>query len=304
MKLITQNTEAILFEKAKAMATQHDSWRCLYINFSDNREQYSEGLRTHVVTNILKDLLESEDGYVYLCGDGDVFILFQGKISVVLDRLGETFRGLAGGHGTAQPEDELYTIFDLSRHWQIFFTLCKNKAAQAAPEKVKAIQSAPQAAKKFQLPEMDAQLFQAAAARRGNRNRLSILVVEDDAFTRKLLLTTLKNDFDISETDDAASAMRAYDSLAPDIVFLDIELPDASGHVVLGKLLAFDPNAFVVMLSGNSNKENILASLEKGAKGFVTKPFAKEKLMHYLRQCETVRNSKASAPQQHGKAGL
>ena len=47
------------------------------------------------------------------------------------------------------------------------------------------------------------------------------------------------------------------------------------------------------MLSANSMKENILAALEKGAQGFVTKPFAKEKLMHYLRVRESMRQGNA-----------
>lgn len=290
MKLFSQNAESTLLEKVKSLSEQHNTWRCLYINFSDHREDYSEGLRTHVVTNIIKELLDGEDGYIYLCEDGDVFILFQGKVSLILDKLGEHFRGLGKEKGKLQPEDEIYTIFDLSTHWQIFLTLCKNKAAKisATTETKTSATSAP-AAPAPVLREPDADLFKAALAKRRGRKRPLVLLVEDDPFTRRLVNTSIKTEYDVAEAGDGNDAIRAYETHAPDAVFLDIGLPDVNGQVILHKLLKLDPSAFVVMLSANSIKENILAALEKGAQGFVVKPFAKDKLMHYLRLCVTMR---------------
>ena len=126
---------------------------------------------------------------------------------------------------------------------------------------------------------------------------MSVLLVEDDPFTRRLVVNALKADFDVWEAEDAAHAYQMYGTHAPDAVLLDIELPDSNGHVVLSKLLRLDREAFVVMLSANSVKENILAALEKGAQGFITKPFAKEKLMHYMRQCVSFRQRR---PQMSG----
>jgi CheY-like chemotaxis protein len=293
MKLFSHDAERILFEKAKSLSAQHDSWRCLYINFSDERHEYSEGLRTHIVTNILKELLEDEYGYIYLCGDGDVFILFQGKVQPILNKIGEQFRGIGGRHSSMQPEDELYTLLDLSKHWQLFFTLCKNKLPPETSLPSQPLKPAVAASPKL-LPMADPELFVTAAAARSSRERLLVLLVEDDPFTRKLAASTLKGQYDVIEAGDAAEALRIYNKMAPDVVFLDIELPDASGHVVLGRLLTLDPSAFIAMLSANSIKENILAALEKGAKGFVTKPFAKEKLLHYLQLCMSQKQSSVS----------
>jgi DNA-binding NtrC family response regulator len=65
-----------------------------------------------------------------------------------------------------------------------------------------------------------------------------------------------------------------------------------NGHVILQEIVSFDPDAFVVILSGNSFKENIIAALEDGAQGFVTKPFTKDKLLHYIESCETTKLSR------------
>lgn len=290
MRLFNQDAETLLFEKVKSLSQQHNSWRCIYINFSTHKDEYSEGLRTHVVTNIIKELLEGDDGFIYLCDDGDVFILFQGQATPIIDRLGEHFKGLGKEKGKIQPQDDIYTVFDLSTHWEIFFALCKGKVPQISP--VNATKNTQQPIRKNSLREPDAVLFAAAAKKRPQRTRPLVLIVEDDPFTRRLVMNSLKADFDMIEAGDGEEAIRCYESSAPDAVFLDIGLPDVNGQVILGKLLAADKFAFVVMLSANSIKENILAALEKGAQGFVTKPFSKEKLMHYLRLCETMRQAR------------
>ena len=189
---------------------------------------------------------------------------------------------------SSQPEDELYTVFDLSTHWQIFLALCKSKVTEPMPQAVPVILT-PVAQTKATLPQPDEAVFRTACTKRHGRKQLTVLVVEDDPFTRRLVISTLKGQFDVIEAADGVQAIHAYEMHAPDLVFLDIELPDVNGHVILAKLLALDPSAFIVMLSANSIKENILAALEKGAHGFVSKPFTKEKLMHYLQLCETAR---------------
>jgi len=298
MKLFSKNAESLLFEKVKSLTERHDSWRCLYINFSDHKEEYSDGLRTHVVTNIIKEMLEGEDGYIYLCEDGDVFILFQGKASLILSKLGEQFKGLSDAKGNLKPTDEIYSLFDLSAHWEAFFTLCKKKAAQISEEVARAAIAAQAVPQKNTLREPDADLFRAALLKRAGRKRMLVLLVEDDPFTRRLVNTSIKGDYDVIEAGDGNEAIRQYETLAPDAVFLDIGLPDVNGQVILNKLIALDKSVFVVMLSANSIKENILAALEKGAQGFVAKPFAKEKLMHYLRLCATLRQGRATGRQE------
>lgn len=298
MKIHNHNATHFLFEKAKSLAQFHDSWRCIYFNFSDQKDQYSDGLRTHFVVKIIKELLADDDGNIYLCDDGDIFILFQGAVKPIIAKLGEHFEGLKSERVFIQPEDNLFTVFDFSQHWQIFFNLCKAKAMQAQSQvysqpiigsEASAVAPPPK------LLEPDRELFLAAAVKRRSRKQLSVLVVEDDAFTRRLIGGILKDHYNVIEAGDGEEALAAYSSHAPDMVFLDIELPDINGQVVLQKLISLDADAFIVMLSASSFKENILAALEVGAQGFVTKPFAREKLMHYLNMRDKLKHSSASS---------
>ncbi len=293
MKLISYNAGERLLEKVGSLSAKHDSWRCLYINFSASNHRYSEGLRTYVVTNIIKELLENGEGYIYLCDDKDVFILFQGQVAPILSKIGDQFHDLSAHYADVQMEGSLYTVFDLSAEWEPFYKLCESKATPHAPA-TELPPSTPAVSLKPLLAPSE-EKFRQATASRNARKRPLVLLVEDDPFTRRLAVNTLKADYDLIEAEDAADALQLYGRTAPDAVFLDIELPDASGHVVLNKLLSFDSAAFVVMLSANSIKENILAALEKGAQGFVTKPFAKEKLIHYLKQCEKSRHASVTA---------
>jgi CheY-like chemotaxis protein len=128
------------------------------------------------------------------------------------------------------------------------------------------------------------------AAQRKHRGKAEIMLIEDDPFSRKLVQNVLQRHYSLTALDSAELALSAYAHTAPDVLFLDINLPDVTGHELLEKIIALDPDAYVVMLSGNADKENILCAMSRGAKGFVGKPFSGEKLFQYIKNCPTVRN--------------
>ncbi len=123
--------------------------------------------------------------------------------------------------------------------------------------------------------------------RRTEREGVEIVIVEDDPFSRTLVQRSLKTLFSISSAEDGHDAISAYVHKAPDVMFLDIDLPDVNGHEILHKVLSIDPNAYIIMLSGNGDQKNVLSAMKNGAKGFVAKPFAKEKLLAYIQKAPT-----------------
>ena len=128
MKISSHNASAMLYEKAKSLGRDnHDSWRCIYLNMSDRPARYNDSLHRHFVVKALEDLLEDLDGHVYICEDGDIFILFQWAIRPIVRRLGSHFSELAPMPFTQDPGDNTFSIFDLSRHWGVFFRLCQAK---------------------------------------------------------------------------------------------------------------------------------------------------------------------------------
>ncbi len=123
---------------------------------------------------------------------------------------------------------------------------------------------------------------------RSARAPLHILVVDDDPFTQTLVHTLLARDFHVIVSSTVHDAVSDYARVMPDLVFLDINMGDAqhNGFSVLHTLQMLDWDANVVMLSGNDTPENIAEATRKGAMGFIGKPFSKDRLMNYVRECE------------------
>lgn len=114
------------------------------------------------------------------------------------------------------------------------------------------------------------------------RVRRLVLVVDDDEFQRKLL-ERLLGDAGF-ETVGAASAIQALAAVArrrPDLVLMDVELPDFDGVEATRRIKAVDGQAAipVLMITGHSNKDVILASVMAGSAGFLVKPFDKAVLL-------------------------
>jgi two-component system chemotaxis response regulator CheY len=124
--------------------------------------------------------------------------------------------------------------------------------------------------------------------RRSNRPAAELMMIEDDGFSRRLVENVLQKQYALTSLSDASDAIDRYARIAPDLLFLDINLPDVTGHELLERLLTIDPQAHVVMLSGNADQANIVTAMRKGAKGFIAKPFTKEKLFQYIERCDSI----------------
>ena len=90
---------------------------------------------------------------------------------------------------------------------------------------------------------------------------------------------------------EANYALETYARIAPDLLFLDINLPDVTGHELLEKIMRIDPDVYVIMLSWNADKQNISQAMQKGAKGYLAKPFLPDKLFQYIERCRTLKPS-------------
>ncbi len=112
----------------------------------------------------------------------------------------------------------------------------------------------------------------------------SILIVEDDSMTSKMVAHHLQPFGHVITTSNSRQATANYAVSHPDIVFLDIHYQDDlhDGFDVLTNLLSADAKAFVVMVSGDRDPATILKALSLGAKGFIAKPFRTEDFEHYL----------------------
>lgn len=109
-----------------------------------------------------------------------------------------------------------------------------------------------------------------------------VLLVEDDPVSRWLVRSALKDECRFASASTANKAFSMYAAFQPDIVFLDINLPDNNGYHVLEWIMRNDPGACVVMLSSQDELDNVATALQDGAAGFISKPFLKDNLLHYV----------------------
>lgn len=111
-----------------------------------------------------------------------------------------------------------------------------------------------------------------------------ILVVDDAAFMRLSLKTMLeKNGFAVvGEAENGRKAIEMYKMLTPDIVTMDITMPDMEGIEALSEIIKFDSKANVIMLSAMGQEVKIREAVLRGAKGFIVKPFKEDYLLKAL----------------------
>ena len=114
-------------------------------------------------------------------------------------------------------------------------------------------------------------------------NKPLILVVEDDGTVRNLITTTLKsNDYRYLTAADGESAIAAASTQRPDIVLLDLGLPDMDGVEVIGRIRSWSQMPIIV-ISARSEDADKIAALDAGADDYLTKPFSVAELLARLR---------------------
>ncbi len=110
-----------------------------------------------------------------------------------------------------------------------------------------------------------------------------VLLVEDDAETRREVAAFLGlHGFRVTVAGDAATALERWEAQRPDMVLLDLGLPDVDGSVVIRRVRR-DAATPIVVLSARDREEAKVAALEQGADDFVTKPFGAAELLARLR---------------------
>lgn len=117
-----------------------------------------------------------------------------------------------------------------------------------------------------------------------------ILIIDDVKEIRDYLnqiLTELGYE-DILESVDFSSAKPVIDEKSPNVIFLDVDLPDSDGTDILKFINLTYPQAHVVMCSGHNSFENVQNTWELGAKGFIAKPFNAKKVDTVMKRLELI----------------
>lgn len=130
-----------------------------------------------------------------------------------------------------------------------------------------------------------------------NNNRYKVMLVEDDPNIRTLVATLLENaDYQVLLAQACDDAQLLFDSYRPDLVILDLGLPDRDGLELLQAVRLQDSTPFIV-LSARSHEADKVKALDMGANDYVTKPFGSAELMARVRSAlRTSRHSTGQLP--------
>jgi len=113
-----------------------------------------------------------------------------------------------------------------------------------------------------------------------------VLVVDDAMFMRNSLKMILeRNDFEVvGMASNGLEAVNQYKSLRPDVVTMDITMPEMDGLEALRAIRAMDSQAKIVMISAVGKEEAVREAVMSGAKNFIVKPFQEEKVLAVMRK--------------------
>jgi two-component system chemotaxis response regulator CheY len=111
-----------------------------------------------------------------------------------------------------------------------------------------------------------------------------VLIVDDAAFMRMMLKDILtKNGLDVvGEAVNGAEAVEKYYELKPDLVTMDITMPEMNGIAAVKAIRAVDPQANIIMCSAMGQQPMVIDAIQAGAKDFIVKPFQPDRVMEAI----------------------
>ena len=280
MIVIAKDAETKLLEEGKACRRESPSQRCFYMAFSradvPKKELFESFLK------LLQDVPDSYRAQMYICHDNDVYIFMHGFMQ-------RHFTDFLKNLSDDLKRDELINLADVMEvgiHWAKIETMCQRKIEKIQSEQAQETEEKrKENVEKITLEimdKLDPELVSSVADRREKRPSPMVMIVDDDQIARTLAGNVIKESYNWTYAKDGRSALTEYAANAPDVLLLDIGLPDLNGHDVLECIFQMDPDAYIIMFSGRKDKQNIMKALEAGAKGFIGKPFTREKLFQYI----------------------
>ncbi|BFH63856.1 MULTISPECIES: response regulator [Paenibacillus] len=111
-----------------------------------------------------------------------------------------------------------------------------------------------------------------------------ILIVDDAAFMRMMIRDILsKNGFEVvGEAQDGAQAIEKFKELRPDLITMDITMPEMDGIAALKEIKKLDPSAKVIMCSAMGQQAMVIDAIQAGAKDFIVKPFQTDRVIEAI----------------------
>jgi two-component system chemotaxis response regulator CheY len=283
MITFTSGAEYHFKQLLESLGADRDQWRLYHFRISSVQRGVSKKEAAKVAFNIIQSFIKEEEGAVFFLEDGDIIVLYNGRVQAVMEEMAYQLQYLFAENINGEHAQDFMRLIHLGTHLDQAKSLAEQKIKTTLNLTVENTPTTPTEQVNHLLPnEEERKIFQLAASKRHGKAEKSILIVEDDPLSLRLVKNVLQNEYKIITAATGQEAFDMYTRQAPHIVFLDIGLPDTSGLQILEKILILDPSAYIIMLSGHTYQEAIMQAMKSGARGFVGKPFTRERLIRYI----------------------
>ncbi len=297
MQLIQEKSLKHLGVFLNKIEEKRATWRLISIEFQDSEMLHSL-LFEKLCAKSLESCFEESDCRIFWVKPGFILVFFQGRALPIEKCIEEFFK-----ETEFQGFGRFFDILDLSIHWDTLTALIdriKKSTGQIEPtQKVVEPEQVVTKVEGFKI-ELSKQRIEQMKPVRKSRSRRLVLLVEDDPFTQQLVKLAIKDQFEVIAAETARQALAYYQRHLPDMVFLDIQLPDGNGINLLEQITGADSDAYIFMLSSHSQKEKILECQNLGAKGFIGKPFTRQLLVDAISKFQSTKVKSFTTEGRHG----
>jgi two-component system chemotaxis response regulator CheY len=275
IQIVRKNAEEMLIAELEAHA-KFINRSILLCRFSYNHLTPPEAEQLVI---LMKELFSELDARLLYCHNGDLFIEWNGATKNAVETLTQMMRDYCERQGQADLPEDFFHYYDLNAHGEELWMECKRRKKEILESKHHSGNQKILA----QFSEDQKQLLTDSILHRNTRSEPTILIVEDQSFSRVLMVSVLDKFYPCHIAKNGREAIEKYSLLAPNIVFLDIGLPDANGHDLAKLFKEMDPESYIVMATANHCTKDVLAAKSNGVDGFIVKPYNKQKILDSLK---------------------
>lgn len=289
-----ENIEKEMLEYISTMHPEGEAVWAMVFQFSMLDEDNKKGTSYRIALDTIKSQtsLLGTKSHVYAMHNRDIVLISRLVKKEALESMEEKIRLLLATDLVASNvKNSFIEYYDLAKHYNRFFLLCSQYYNQSLAEKEmkkKASFQSGRTASGFNMYVRKKALLQIEPVieKRGEREDPVVLVVDDDRLIPTLVNDSIPRRMGYLSAGTAIDGYVKYAANAPDLVFLDIGLPDSDGLTALHEFLSLDSEAFIVMLTSDNEMETINQAIDRGAKGYLTKPFTQKQIMKYISQIQ------------------
>ncbi len=272
MKLYTEHSEVHLLQYIKRIKEENQSyyWHCV-VSTLDKKYYLDNDKKTALSVLLQSSDLSQRDADIFWLPTGHLLLFTETSVEPITKTILDILNLLVREED--KPISPLATI-NLLKEWQRFYDVLNTIITPGTLAKEKETAEESSVLAPAEIPQEIGTID--LRSERRNRHSPKLLSIEDDSTTQMMIESMMEPYCNVTLARNATEAKKLYEDILPNIVFMDIELPDGNGKLLTEEFCKKDPNAFIVMVSGNLSMKTVDECIEAGARGFISKPVNKQ----------------------------